>query len=68
MIGNKRKSKNKKTNPHVMTEEEAEKYMMGHYNMSFIAGYTDGGVPYGTGIDEKDLESNETCLSDEIPF
>lgn len=51
----KRKSKKEKSgNADIWTEEEYDEYMRGLYGMSFIAGYTSNGVPYGTFLHEVD--------------
>lgn len=69
-MGKNKKRKNKKStdknlnNSNVMTEEEYEEYLMNLYGMSFIAGYTSGGMPYGTFIDEKNYAPEE----EDIPF
>ncbi|MHB1151054.1 MAG: hypothetical protein ACYCWE_02550 [Eubacteriales bacterium] len=75
-MGRNRKSKkNKVKKDEAWTEEEYEEYLMGLYGMSFIAGYTAGGMPYGSFIDEGDecKECNEkedlTCNEDgDLPF
>ena len=62
-------SKKKKTNCDVMSEDEYDSYMMAQYDMSFIAGYTEGGIPYGTSIfEDEDIETVESCSEDDIPF
>lgn len=54
-MGKKKKSKKHKNNKvERWTEEQAEEYLKGIYGMEFIAGFTEGGVPYG--IFEEDLE------------
>ena len=65
--------KDKNSNVEVWTEEQTEEYMKGLYGMDFIAGYTEGGVPYGTYIDEEEEPTEYICSkrltdSDEIPF
>ena len=74
-MGKKKKSKKDKSdNAEVWTEDQCEEYLMGLYGMEFIAGYTEGGAPYG--IFKDDFEENggidrpETSrdLEDEIPF
>jgi hypothetical protein len=72
-----KKKRTKKTinnNTEIWTEEQYEKYMKGLYSLELIAGYTEGGVPYGITFDE---DINEVNLSDlnrsiingeELPF
>ncbi len=55
---NKKSKKSKVKKDETWTEEEYEEYLMGLYGMDFIAGYTAGGMPYGSFIDEDD-ECNE---------
>ncbi len=55
------------------TEEQYEEYLKGLYGMEYIAGYTDGGMPYGIFRDEDDdveFDSTDSMSdSDEgIPF
>ncbi|MGM0395687.1 MAG: hypothetical protein ACQEP4_01380 [Bacillota bacterium] len=55
------------------TEEQYEEYLKGLYGMEYIAGYTDGGMPYGIFCDEDDdveFDSTDSMSdSDEgIPF
>jgi hypothetical protein len=56
-MGKKKKSK-KHTNNKIerWTEEEYEEYLKELYGMEFIAGFTEGGVPYG--LFEEDSETN----------
>lgn len=68
---NKSKKKQKKNDVDVMTEEEYEDYLMGLYDMDFIAGYTEGGVPYGTFNESEPIEVkkiNQVYDDDDIPF
>lgn len=62
-----------------ITEKEFEDYMKGLYNLDYIVGYTSGGMPYGSSLEddlfpEKDVceKSEKDCKDeidyDEIPF
>ena len=73
----KRKSQKKRSNE--ITEKEFEDYMKGLYNLDYIVGYTSGGVPYGSSLEdglftEKEVhaESEKECKGEidyaEIPF
>jgi len=73
-MGKKKKSK-KHTNNNIerWTERQYEEYLKELYGMEFIAGFTEGGVPYG--LFEEDLEIDMVEKSkkfddsnDEIPF
>ena len=73
-MGKKKKSK-KHTNNKIerWTEEQYEEYLKGLYGMEFIAGFTEGGVPYG--LFEEDSETRMVEKSeklkdsyDEMPF
>jgi hypothetical protein len=72
-------SKKKKSKKHtnndveIWTEEQYEEYLKELYGMEFIAGFTEGGVPYG--LFEEDLETYIVDKSedfndsnDELPF
>jgi hypothetical protein len=73
-MSKKKKSKKcTKNNVETWTEEEYEEYLKGLYGMEFIAGFTEGGVPYG--LFEEDLETdmiykadNHNEFDDELPF
>ena len=73
-MGKKKKSKKHTNNKiEIWTEEQAEEYLKGIYGVKFIAGFTEGGVPYG--IFEEDLEIDMVYESekvedscDELPF
>jgi hypothetical protein len=52
--------KNKNNDVEIWTEEQYEEYLRGLYGMEFIAGFTEGGVPYGLFIEDED-----TYLPDE---
>lgn len=57
----KRKKKSKKyLNNKVgsWTEEQYEEYLKELYCMEFIAGFTEGGVPYGIFKDDLEIETN----------
>ena len=66
---NNKKRKNKDS----FSEEENEQYMMNLYNLSYIVGYTSGGVPYGVSndsIEMEDIDDSDECFedNDDIPF
>jgi len=46
------------SNGEVWTEEQYEEYLQQLYGMDFIAGFTEGGVPYGIFEDEAEAEGN----------
>jgi len=55
------------------TEEQYEEYLSGVYGMEYIAGFTEGGIPYG--VFEKDLYEHDGNnfndlkeFDDELPF
>lgn len=56
----------------IWTEEQYEEYLAELYGMEYIAGFTEGGVPYGVFKLEIDNEVNKTKSyndnDDEIPF
>lgn len=60
-------------NLEVWSENQYEEYLKGVYGMEFIAGFTEGGVPYGLFYEEIETniveKSENICESDdEIPF
>ena len=60
-------------NLEVWSENQYEEYLKGIYGMEFIAGFTEGGVPYGLFYEEIETniveKSENICESDdEIPF
>jgi hypothetical protein len=60
-------------NLEVWSENQYEEYLKGVYGMEFIAGFTEGGVPYGLFYEEIETniveKSENICGSDdEIPF
>jgi hypothetical protein len=57
--------KNKKTTE-VWTEEQYEEYMAGLYGLEYVAGFTEGGVPYGVSIDDNEQENFSD--SEDLPF
>lgn len=73
-MSKKRKSKRKNNdNLEVWSENQYEEYLKGVYGMEFIAGFTEGGVPYGLFYEEIETniveKSENICESDdEIPF
>ncbi|ERK30889.1 hypothetical protein [Clostridium intestinale] len=73
-MSKKRKSKRRTNdNLEVWSENQYEEYLKGIYGMEFIAGFTEGGVPYGLFYEEIETniveKSENICESDdEIPF
>ncbi|MNN25484.1 hypothetical protein D3C81_1389590 [compost metagenome] len=73
-MSKKRKSKRKNNdNLEVWSENQYEEYLKGVYGMEFIAGFTEGGVPYGLFYEEIETniveKSENICeAGDEIPF
>lgn len=67
MNNNKKVKKILKMNKDVCNEEQFEQYMKELYGMDFIAGYTEGGMPYGIFSDEENSEIN-SLESEELPF
>ena len=63
-----------KNNPEIWTEEQYEQYMKGLYGLDFIAGYTEGGVPYGTTMNyymneiEFSVEVSYSGDGEDLPF
>lgn len=59
-MGKKGKKKNVKKleASDVWTEEEYEEYLKAEYGMEFIAGFTEGGMPYGTFIGETLIDND----------
>lgn len=63
-----KKKRTYKNDNKIWTEEQYEQYMENLYGLDFIAGFTDGGVPYGIPLDidsEENLYNND---SEELPF
>jgi hypothetical protein len=53
-----KKKKTKKTKNgevEIWTEEQYEEYLAGLYGMEYIAGFTEGGIPYGVFKEEKEI-------------
>jgi hypothetical protein len=55
---NNSKKRTRKKNE-IWTEEQHEEYIMDLYDMDFVTGYTEGGVPYGNFIIEEKKYFNE---------
>ena len=81
MGGKKKKNKKNKKEKEVevWTEEQYEDYLKGIYGLDFIAGYTEGGMPFGLPADEtveeKDIDTKNVekkitaCFdNDDLPF
>jgi hypothetical protein len=50
----------------IWTEEQYEEYIMDLYDMDFVAGYTEGGIPYGNFINEDNNYVNDVKPSQRI--
>lgn len=73
MSKRKKVKKTKNSKVEIWTEEKYEEYLAGVYGMEYIAGFTEGGVPYG--VFKKDLDehggnnfNDSKEFYDEIPF
>jgi len=69
----KRIKKTKNNDVEIWTEEQYEEYLAELYDMEYVAGFTEGGVPYGIFNGEaKDWantpESNKYNDDNEVPF
>jgi hypothetical protein len=55
-----------------MTDEQYVEYLVGSYGMSYIAGYIESKMTYGTFTDEdeekKDQTGRATVYRDDLPF
>lgn len=58
------KRKQKLKTGEAWTEEELANYL----GFEFIAGFTEGGAPFGIGIDEDDSINETLDLDEELPF
>lgn len=71
-MAKRKKSPKKNLNSDTWTCEQYEEYMGKLYGMDFIAGFTEGGAPYGTYIGEDAFERicDDGCgeSDEEIPF
>jgi len=73
-MGKKKKSKKHiNNNVEIWTEKQYEEYLQDLYGMEVIAGFTEGGVPYG--LFREDVETyrqnksdNPRDFDDEMPF
>lgn len=54
------KKKKHKIYTEIWPEEEYEEYLKALYGMEFIAGYTEGGLPYGLPVEKDDKEAYRT--------
>lgn len=73
MSTNKKSKKHEFKNVEVWTEGQYEEYLKELYCMEYIAGFTDGGLPYGLFNEEEkmyivDKIDNPPELDDELPF
>ena len=72
MSKKKKIKKSRNDNVEVWTEEQYEEYLAELYNMEDIAGFTEGGVPYGVFNGEVEYLVNTpkgyNYNDDEIPF
>ena len=72
-MAKRKKAKKTVANAEVWTEEQYEEYMKELYDMEFIAGFTEGGVPYGIFNDDDDKIDitdgySDIPDNDELPF
>lgn len=70
-MAKKKKSKKAVAAVEVWTQEEYEEYLKALYDMEFIAGFTEGGMPYGIfrNVDgEKDKPQDNPNHDDNLPF
>ncbi|MGL4731572.1 MAG: hypothetical protein ACRCW0_08305 [Clostridium sp.] len=64
-VNKNKKGKNNKVKK--WTEEQYEEYLSGVYEMEYIVGFTENGVPYG--VLKKDLDKcGRNNFNDEMPF
>lgn len=73
MSKSKKGKKTKSSKVEIWTEEQYEDYLAGLYGMEYIAGFTEGGMPYG--VFSEDLEvydenkiNDLRDFDDELPF
>ncbi|MEL7658414.1 MAG: hypothetical protein AAGU75_21190 [Bacillota bacterium] len=62
------RSAKKKENPDIWTFEQYEEYMRKLYGMDYVAGFTEGGVPYGNCVGEDTFVPTSDDSYDEMPF
>lgn len=72
MSKKKKPDKHTKNHIEVFTEEQYEEYLEGLYDMEFIAGFTESGVPFGS-FDEEETytvkkSDNYDESDDDLPF
>ena len=53
-MGKKEKHKKHNNVTEIWTEEEYEEYLKDSYGLEFIAGYTEGGMPFGLPVENDD--------------
>ena len=70
MSKRKKSKKSSSSNEEVWTEELYEEYFQQIYCMDFIAGFTEGGVPYGILEDKENYKigSRDIMDNDDLPF
>lgn len=61
MSKNKKSKKNSYSPAEIWTQKQYEQYLENQYDMKFIAGFTENGIPYGTFNDE-DKEDDKDLL------
>lgn len=70
------KKEKHKIDTEICTEKEYEEYLQGLYSLEFIAGYTEGGIPFGLPIENDDDKEvykayrtgNSSDTDEELPF
>lgn len=72
-----RKKEKHNNEAEIWTEEEYEEYLKGLYGIEFIAGYTEGGMPYGLPVENDDdkevykayrTDNSSDTDEEELPF
>ena len=70
------KNEKHKNDTEIWTEEEYEEYLKGSYGLKFIAGYTEGGMPFGLPVENDDdnevykeyRTDKSSDTNEELPF
>ncbi|MBZ9606312.1 hypothetical protein G9F73_000450 [Clostridium estertheticum] len=63
MSKKKKSKKSSNSNVEVWTDEQYQEYMKDLYDMEFIAGFTENGVPYGI-FNNEDKENEKIDITD----
>lgn len=62
------RKKFKRNDVEIWTEEQTDQYLKGLYDLDFIVGYTESGVPYGVPLDVDYKENSFDGDGEELPF